>query len=153
MRRIAFILATLSVALLSSAPAFAHCEMPCGIYHDQMRFDMMAESVATIEKAIGRVTELQKQDDPNYNQIVRWINTKEEHASGIQEIVSQYFLTQRIKADQEKYAEHLQMCHALLTLSMKCKQSLDPGNVTKLKSALEAFRASYLGPEGEAHQH
>ena len=153
MKRLALIVAAVSVVLLPSALAYAHCEVPCGIYGDQMRFDTIVEHIATIEKAIDQITELSAAESPNYNQIVRWVNTKETHATEIQHIVSQYFLTQRIKAGKENYAAHLEMCHSLLTLSMKCKQSLDKGNVTKLREAAEAFRTSYLGPEAGMHEH
>jgi len=153
MKRLALTVAAISMVLLPSALVYAHCEVPCGIYGDQMRFDTIAEHIATIEKAIDQISELSAASDPNYNQIVRWVNTKESHASEIQHIVSQYFLTQRIKAGKENYAEHLAMSHSLLTLAMKCKQSLDKGNVAKLKEATQAFRTSYLGPEDEMHQH
>jgi nickel superoxide dismutase len=151
MKRSALALAVGSAILLSSALAYAHCEVPCGIYGDQMRFHTIEEHIATIEKAIDQIAELSAADSPNYNQIVRWVNTKETHATEIQHIVSQYFLTQRIKAGKENYSEHLEMCHSLLTLAMKCKQSLDTGNVAKLKEAAGAFRTSYLGPEEEMH--
>ncbi|MEZ6076164.1 MAG: superoxide dismutase [Ni] [Pirellulaceae bacterium] len=41
------------------------------------------------------------------NQLVRWVNTKEDHASKIQHTIAQYFMTQRIKADGENYAKKL----------------------------------------------
>jgi len=153
MKPLVLIGTVVSAILLSSTLAYAHCEVPCGIYGDQMRFDTIAEHITTIEKAIDQITELSAAPAPDYNQIVRWVNTKETHATEIQHIVSQYFLTQRIKAGKENYAEHLAMSHSLLTLAMKCKQSLDTGNVAKLKEAAGAFRTSYLGPEGEMHQH
>jgi len=153
MKRLALTLAITAVVLLPSAIAFAHCEVPCGIYGDEMRFHTIDEHIATIAKAIDQIAELSAAESPNYNQIVRWVNTKETHATEIQHIVSQYFLTQRIKAGKDNYAAHLEMCHSLLTLSMKCKQSLDKGNATKLKEAAEAFRISYLGPEAGMHEH
>jgi nickel superoxide dismutase len=30
--------------------AAAHCEIPCGIYDDEMRINMVLEHIATIEK-------------------------------------------------------------------------------------------------------
>jgi nickel superoxide dismutase len=153
MTRLALTLAVVALVLLPSALAFAHCEVPCGIYGDQTRFHTIHEHIATIEKAIDQINELSAADSPNYNQIVRWVNTKETHATEIQHIVSQYFLTQRIKAGKENYEEHLKMCHAMLTLSMKTKQSLDKENVAKLKEATKAFHDSYMGPEAETHEH
>ena len=74
--------------------AMAHCEIPCGIYDDKMRISLLEEHIATIEKSMGMIMELD--NSKNSNQTVRWIMNKEEHANKFQEIVSQYFLTQRI---------------------------------------------------------
>ncbi len=37
-----------------------HCQVPCGIYGDKMRVDMMMEDLATIEKAMvyGSISEI-----------------------------------------------------------------------------------------------
>ena len=40
-----------------AATVAPHCEVPCGIYADQMRFEMMLEDTATIAKAITNVNE------------------------------------------------------------------------------------------------
>jgi len=88
----------LFIAAAALTSAMAHCEVPCGIYDDQARTDMIAEHITTIEKAMKQITALSGQSPVNYNQAVRWVMTKEEHATKIQTIVSQYFLTQRIKS-------------------------------------------------------
>lgn len=138
--------ATLLLLALMIAPSIvaAHCEVPCGIYDDQMRMDMMAEHASTIEKAMMQIEELGKADPANTNQIVRWITTKEEHATEIQHIVSQYFMTQRIKPDQDGYAEKLQCLHRMLIAAMKCKQTTDTANVAALRAELEAFGGLYF---------
>jgi len=74
----------------------AHCEIPCGIYDDQLRTQLIAEHATTIEKSMKQIMELSKADPVNYNQLVRWVSNKEDHATEIQQIVSQYFMTQRI---------------------------------------------------------
>jgi len=145
------------LTLAWTAPALSHCEIPCGIYGDKMRFDMIEEHIATIEKSMNQIAELSKAGDMNYNQIVRWVTNKDEHAGQIQHIASQYFLTQRIKpADGDaraKYDKHLELLHQMLVSAMKCKQTTDLAQVEKLRALNQEFRASYLGPEGEAHTH
>ena len=89
--------------MAAAANAWAHCEIPCGIYDDQARADLIAEHIQTIEKSMDQVVELSGQTPVNYNQLVRWVNNKEHHANEIQHIVTQYFMTQRIKPDQENY--------------------------------------------------
>ena len=146
----------LFMCLLLTPPAFCHCEIPCGIYGDEMRIQMIKEHITTIEKSMKKIVELSKEKDKNYNQIVRWVTNKEEHADEIQEIVSQYFMTQRIKpvdeksADKcEKYVESITLLHKMLVGAMKTKQSTDLANVEKLKSLLNDFSTAYFGEKSK----
>ena len=153
MKRLTFLTLALVTLALNAAPALSHCEIPCGIYGDKMRLDTIAEHITTIEKSMKQIVELSGAGTVNYNQLVRWVDNKEAHATEIQHIVTQYFLTQRIKSGKEHYADHLKMLHQMLVFAMKCKQTTDLGNTAKLSEITSAFRASYLGPEGEAHEH
>jgi nickel superoxide dismutase len=143
---------------LGAQSAQAHCEIPCGIYNDELRADLIAEHITTIEKSINQIVELSRAEDKNYNQIVRWVNNKEEHANEIQHIVTQYFMTQRIKpvteddaVKKEKYNRELSLLHELLIWSMKAKQTTDLNTVEELRHALEAFRDSYFGENQHLH--
>ena len=66
----------------------SHCQVPCGIYDDEMRIKMISEHITTIEKAMKQVAALSKESKPNYNQIVRWINNKEKHAEQMSSILT-----------------------------------------------------------------
>lgn len=141
---------------------FAHCEIPCGIYDDQLRIDLIKEHIGTIEKSIMMIDELTKADDKDYNQIVRWVVNKEDHANKIQEIVYQYFMNQRIKpvdgsdeAALDKYHHELTLLHHMLVYSMKSKQSLSIENTEKLRSLVDDFVLAYFGEEKmmEKHHH
>jgi nickel superoxide dismutase len=143
-----------------AAQSFAHCQVPCGIYNDQMRIDMIEEDITTIEKAMNQIEKLSKAEEINYNQLVRWINTKEEHAENIQKIVTEYFMTQKVKltddkdsAEKEVYLEKLSLLHELLVYSMKAKQTTDLNNVKKLKEVVESFEKVYFGPNYQKHEH
>jgi nickel superoxide dismutase len=127
---------------VASHQVLAHCEVPCGIYNDPLRFQLIREHAATIEKAMKAVAEL-KQKGNNPNQLVRWIVTKENHADKIQHIVAQYFMTQRIKLGVPQYNEKLGQLHQILVYSMKCKQTTDLDNVAKLRAAVDAFEKLY----------
>ena len=48
----------LGLILFTGTTAFAHCEIPCGIYDDEMRIKMLAEHVTTIEKSMAQIQEL-----------------------------------------------------------------------------------------------
>lgn len=151
MKRYFPIWGVLAVLVVSINIAAAHCEIPCGIYGDEMRLDMIAEHITTVEKSITMIVELSKDMEANFHQLARWITNKEEHANYIQDIVSQYFLTQRIavpdprdRAAQDKYVRQIQLLHQMLVHAMKTKQSVDLANVERLRSLLKEFREVYL---------
>ena len=126
--------------------ADAHCEVPCGIYADQMRFEMMLEDHATIAKAMAQIGELSgKQGALESNQLVRWVNTKEAHASKTMDVIAQYFMAQRIKPTSEAYVKQLTAAHAVIQAAMKCKQTVDPKNADALKAAIMSLYEAYEG--------
>ena len=124
--------------------ASAHCEIPCGIYGDRARIDLIAEHITTIEKSMKQIQELQKTTPLNYNQITRWVMNKEKHATDIQVIVSQYFLTQRIKPDSENYQDKLVLLHKMLIEAMHCKQTTDLEKPSGLRKLLNEFSNLYF---------
>ena len=136
------------LVLLSSfgffiSSALAHCEIPCGIYDDSLRMKLIFEHATTIEKSMTMIAELEKNKD-NTNQQVRWVTNKDNHAELLQNIVSQYFMTQRIKLDAKDYDQKLTALHKMLIFSMHCKQTIDPANVEKLRAAAQEFEKLYF---------
>jgi nickel superoxide dismutase len=127
-----------------------HCQVPCGIFDDEARFQMLAEHITTIEKATKEIVALSGQSPVNYNQVVRWVMNKEKHAEEFSEIISYYFLAQRLKpaaADQEgrgAYLEQLELCHRLIVSAMKAKQAVDLAQVQALRDLLAKLRNSYF---------
>lgn len=140
------------VATTAAAP-LPHCEVPCGIYADQMRFEQMLEDTATITKAIANINEFAGsigQEPPTgkgINQTMRWVTTKENHATNTQEIIAQYFLTQRIKSDHKEYTGQLATAHRVMVAAMKCKQDADPATAETLKKAIYDLYRAYEGKE------
>lgn len=130
--------------IFTAGPVLAHCEIPCGIYDDKMRISMLEEHITTIEKSMNMIKELEKES--NSNQLIRWVMNKEDHADQFQEIVSQYFLTQRIKAGHGDYQAKLEVLHQLLVYAMKCKQTTDLANTAKLKELVAEFDKLYFTP-------
>ncbi|MEM6798483.1 MAG: superoxide dismutase [Ni] [Planctomycetota bacterium] len=141
-------LLTAALCLLPAGFAAAHCQVPCGIYGDQRRFEEMLEDTATVAKAITQIGELAATHDAgDHNQLVRWVTNKEKHAANIQAIVADYFLAQRVKADKPRYVEQLKASHAVIVAAMKCKQSADPATAEILKSAIFDLYRAYEGKE------
>ncbi len=155
MKSITKILTTLllTIALVGiSNEAKAHCEIPCGIYGDSTRIALMYEHIATIEKSIKQIEALSAKGDVDYNQMVRWVMNKEDHAIKIQEIASQYFLHQRIKIKDSsqteayvKYIKQLTLMHKIQVYAMKAKQGTDLKNIKILRDALHEFEHAYFG--------
>lgn len=141
----------LGLTLLAATQAFAHCQVPCGIYDDHARVHAMEEDARTIAKAIDQIRELAgKTDAQSQNQLVRWTTTKEAHATNIQRTIADYFLTQRVKAPKEgdkaandDYMKKLAAHHAVLVAAMKCKQKADPAVAKALMAAIEGIEAWY----------
>ncbi len=141
----------LLLAAFFTSMVYSHCQIPCGIYGDPARFDMIAENITTIEKSMKQISLLSQEDKPNMNQIVRWIANKEKHTDELSHIVTYYFMAQRVKPidpsksdDYEKYIKKLILLHKMLVYSMKAKQTTDLSNVEKLKSLLTEFQTTYF---------
>ena len=150
--------ATLAFSLIFIPLVHAHCEIPCGIYDDEMRIQMIEEHITTIEKSMNMIIELSREKDKNFNQIVRWVTNKEQHANELQEIVYQYFMTQRVKpqdtsdkAAYEKYTGQLTTLHQMLVYAMKAKQTTDLTNVEKLRALTAEFKTLYFSPQAHSH--
>ena len=138
----------LLIGAVGAGRAMAHCEVPCGIYADQLRFEQMLEDEKTIAKAMASINELSSKSDAlSKNQLARWVATKESHATNTQHIIAQYFMTQRIKADSEGYARKLSSAHAVMVAAMKCKQNVDPAMSKALRKAIYDFYRAYEGKE------
>ena len=143
--------------LLLQGSLLAHCQVPCGIYNDAARIIQIQEDFSTIQKAMTKIKELsQQQDATSMNQLTRWIMTKEDHASKIQKVVSEYFLTQRIKAKTEgsefdTYVKQTTTLHQILLSTMKCKQTIDNSNVDRGIKLVDTFIDYYFDKHGLEH--
>lgn len=131
---------------------FAHCQIPCGIYSDSAKIMQIQEDLDTIEKAMEQIIKLSSMNDPqSINQIIRWTTAKEAHAQNVQVIVTEYFMTQRLRENSKDYLKKLKVLHLLLVSSMKCKQSVEFENVKSSRASLESFVELYFTEEDIKH--
>ncbi len=144
--------AVLLSAIVFGSLAYSHCQIPCGIYDDEARFNMIAEHITTVEKSMKLIKTLSAQQKPNMNQVVRWVNNKDKHADEISHIVTYYFMAQRVKLPAKgntkaysEYVKKLTLLHEMLIYAMKTKQTTDLDNVDKLRSLLDEFHKVYFG--------
>lgn len=149
-------LLSVTTACLFATIAMAHCQVPCGIYADQARFEQLLEDEHTISKAQLQLNELTGDDidAQTVNQLSRWVSTKEDHATNIQNTITHYFLAQRIKSDNPDYVKQLTAAHGVIVAAMKCKQSADPATAKALETAIFALYKAYEGKEPDFdHKH
>jgi nickel superoxide dismutase len=154
MERKGFWILAVAGMLMASGFAFAHCEIPCGIFDDEAQFNGLQQDVDTIEKSSKEIAALQAAEKPDMNQLVRWVNNKDAHADKIKESVAAYFLSQRVKfpeneGDRESYVRQLELLHRITVYAMKAKQSLDPENILFLRESLDSYQKLY----GQIHGH
>jgi nickel superoxide dismutase len=136
-----------ALLLATSTLTRAHCQIPCGIFEDRLRITLIEEHITTIEKSMNQINN--KLDE---NQTIRWVLNKEDHADQLTEIITYYFLAQRIKPDTDKYQEKLTVLHQMMLTTMKCKQTTDTANTAKLRELVHTFAHLYFG-EDATHTH
>jgi nickel superoxide dismutase len=146
------------VLILFSGFLYGHCQVPCGIYDDALRIVQIREDLTTIQKAMKQITAMAADESAlAQNQSVRWVQTKEDHANRIQETITSYFLTQRIKPvdkgnkDYNKYVKQTLLLHQVLVSAMKCKQTLDTGHVSQIDDLLSQFIDVYFDAHGKEY--
>lgn len=157
MKKPALIAVAMLAGLLTagiSVQVFSHCQIPCGIYDDEARFNEMHEHITTIEKSMNLIQELSAEPQKNYNQIVRWVNNKDDHAEKLTHIVTYYFMAQRVApADEsdadayEAYTNDVVLLHKMVYEAMKCKQTVDLQHVENLHDLVEEYREAYFSEE------
>ncbi len=150
-KKVAAVLVFIIVFFVIGSAVYSHCQIPCGIYNDPMRFDELTEEIATIEKSMNMINQLSAEAKPNMNQIVRWVENKDTHADAFSEIVTYYFMAQRVApvemkdADAyNKYLNKITLLHQMVVTSMKAKQSTDLAEVKKLTELTAAFKKAYM---------
>ena len=147
------------IAVFSLNNIHAHCQVPCGIYDDAVRIIQIREHVTTIEKAMNQIDQLTNDESSaqNMNQLIRWINTKEEHATFIQSIIADYFLAQRIKhkknnePGRQQYVDQTLLLQQIIVAAMKSKQSIDKSGPESVSILLNQFVELYFDEHGKNH--
>jgi nickel superoxide dismutase len=144
------LIALLGIAILTPSAALAHCQIPCGIYDDDARFTLLREHITTIEKSMKTINDLESQDHAHANQLVRWVSNKDTHADALTEIVTYYFMAQRVKpapaTDKKAHAAYVakvELLHKMVVHSMKCKQTTDVAHVEALRELVGEFQTAY----------
>lgn len=128
-----------------------HCQVPCGIFDDPKYVQELRENAATIRKAMVQINEIHTKGGSSldFNQMVRWVNTKEEHCSKIISSIAEYALCQRVKPkgvfkSEKDYIDALKAHHGCMQAAMKAKQQVALSFADDLEHAIEDCCKMYL---------
>ncbi len=141
--RLRLILPLISSLVFLQAPLFPHCQMPCGIYHDDMVFDQVDQYVETMFKGYTVLKENKFATLKEKNEFVRWVIEKENASNEVASLITTYFLQQKIKPDEDDTVKRLTSAHKLLVLAMLIKQNSDHKYVDEFADTWEKFKAMF----------
>lgn len=142
-------LALVLFAILTANSLSAHCQVPCGIFADELKFGELEQHIETIGKAGVKIKEISAKETLTANdkqQLIRWTMQKEAHAEKIIDEAANYFLAQRVKPGADEYSKKIESLHLVIVWAMKTKQSVEAEPVEQLSGKLAEFKGLYLAP-------
>jgi len=137
------LLTLISASLLYSQSVEAHCQMPCGIYNDAMIFDKGDEYFLTMYKGISVLNNSPFSTVKEKNDFVRWVVTKEKMSDAFAEILTSYFLQQKIKPGDLDTPKRLESVHKLLFGLVAIKQNTSLEYVEEFSKEWEKFKLMF----------
>ncbi|MEC7840079.1 MAG: superoxide dismutase [Ni] [Chlamydiota bacterium] len=137
----------LASLLLTSGGLNAHCQMPCGIYHDDMVIDQIDQYAETMYKAVSELNSNLFNSPKDKNQFVRWVLEKEKESDVATKLITEYFLQQKVKPDEDGTENKVLALHKVLFLIVKIKQNTEKKYVLEFMNEWKKFKEMYF-PEG-----
>lgn len=134
---------SLSMLMLKNSNLEAHCQMPCGIYHDDMVYDQIDQFVETVYKGISVMKDSKFETLRDRNEFIRWVVQKEKECDEIAELITIYFLQQKIKPDEPDTTKRLISAHKMLFLIVAIKQNADLEFVKQFNQEWEKFKLMF----------
>lgn len=141
MKKIAYMTAFLGIVLQGDLSA--HCQMPCGIYHDNMVYDQIDQYAETMYKAVSEIKENKFQTPAERNQLVRWVFQKDIQSDEIASLICTYFLQQKIKPGEEDTVKKTLAAEKMLFLIVQIKQNVDLKLVYEFMDEWNAFKLMF----------
>jgi len=138
-----FFIYTLASQLLIQTFVSSHCQLPCGIYHDEMVFDQIDQYVETMVKAISVLNEDNYKTVQDHNVSTRWIMLKESGSNEVADIITTYFLQQKIKPDEADTTKKVLSAHKMLFSLVKIKQMVDLKFLNDFYEEWEKFKLMF----------
>lgn len=130
-------------AFAYSGSLSAHCQMPCGIYHDDMVFDQIDQYIETMYKCISVLNENKFANVRDKNEFIRWVCQKEKASDEAANIITTFFLQQKIKPGEDDTVKRITSAHKLLFLLVTIKQNVDLKFVEEFANEWEKFKLMF----------
>ena len=142
MKKKAFLAGVFAI-LMHCGNLSAHCQLPCGIYHDDMVFEEIDQYVETMYKGISVMNDNKFGTPTEKNQFTRWVINKEESTNGIATRMCEYFLQQKIKPGEDDTEKKIISIHKMLFLLVAIKQNVDIEIVKQFNKEWENFKLMF----------
>ena len=117
--------------------AYAHCDVPCGIY-DPHAAELAARTVARMVELIGQLPK-ENPTEADRNKFVRCVTVKEQHAEIVKHeitvIWADYFKPEHV----ERYPDLHDRTWKILKLAGKNKQNIDAAAAAELEAAVKEY--------------
>ena len=130
---------------LNSEEAFAHCDIPCGIY-DPVSAKIAAQTVLKMTMRIEAQAE--SSDAASANSFSRYVTVKEEHATlcknEIDILWHDYFKPEHV----EQYPDLHEKVWNATKLASSCKQNVDSGTAQGLVDAVDEIASIFWATKG-----
>ena len=128
--------------MLGFEVAYAHCDIPCGIY-DPHLMQVSAHTVVRMDMLIADVMKSGAQSAEDRNKLVRYINVKEQHAETVKNEVrilwGDYFKPEHAQANPDLQA----LVWNTLKLASKAKQSPDIKDAENLLESVQKIAEAF----------
>lgn len=134
---------TVVAFLFQSGFLSAHCQMPCGIYHDEMVFNQIDQYIETMYKGMTELKNSKFSSPLDRNNFIRWVALKESASDEMATLITQYFLQQKIKPGEPDTAKRLISAHKMLFELTAIKQNVDIKMIEDFADEWENFKLMF----------
>jgi nickel superoxide dismutase len=132
------------IALLChTGSLMAHCQMPCGIYHDELVFNQIDQYIETMYKGITELNNSKFSTPFERNNFIRWVKLKDSASDEIANLITEYFLQQKIKPAEADTPKRLISAHKMLFELTAIKQNVNIKMIEAFADEWENFKQMF----------
>ncbi|KIC74650.1 hypothetical protein DB42_AZ00050 [Neochlamydia sp. EPS4] len=121
----------------------AHCQMPCGIYHDELVFNQVDQYIETMYKGITELNNSKFSTPFERNNFIRWVKLKDTASDEIANLITEYFLQQKIKPAEADTPKRLISAHKMLFELTAIKQNVNIKMIEAFADEWENFKQMF----------